>query len=180
MSYKYRFIVVVLIFLFKHGDSRVICKYPCPIPMDVDVKCGSNGIDYQNLQELLCAKSHCDPCESEFALFSNCLLHKSLISDMYLAHDGPCGMDNKANLPSEKNLLIENESQPSQLDWSNRIPEKGRLFSASTQSLLSSNNPLQDTKESILSQCLDSCVCGFVLVPVCASNGITYGDLINS
>ena len=43
-----------------------ICKLVCPIPLTVDVKCGSNGVTYQNMEELLCAKMYCEPSEFIF------------------------------------------------------------------------------------------------------------------
>jgi len=37
------------------------CYLRCPVPLQVDVKCGSNGVSYQNMAELLCAKVLCYP-----------------------------------------------------------------------------------------------------------------------
>ena len=39
------------------------CYLKCKIPLAVEIKCGSNGINYQNKQELLCAKKLCYPGE---------------------------------------------------------------------------------------------------------------------
>ena len=58
----YLFLKPVLSATINRGsDNDSPCKLNCPVPLTLDFHCGSNGITYLNLQELMCAKSRCFP-----------------------------------------------------------------------------------------------------------------------
>jgi len=53
-------LVLVNIFCISQINGEK-CVLKCLVPIDVDLKCGSNGVTYQNMEELECAKSLCFP-----------------------------------------------------------------------------------------------------------------------
>jgi len=150
------------------------CQTRCLIPLDIDLKCGSNGLTYQNNEELDCAQRLCFP-------------------DLTVAYDGKCrdGQQEHLNVPNKGTNELE-KSQPSStspqsvilfksdippnyqrqqnnvgISFSKKRPNRPRLTS---NHIISSSNKAKNCNP-------DECVCDYVLSPICASNGHTYGNL---